>query len=101
MSAADSAETNEYTLDIAGRSVTLRSDEDSDRIRAVEKLLNDAIKQAGGGKGAPLQNALLVAALQLADQLIDERTRHRALKQKIRSQSASLLEKLDSMKFAA
>lgn len=92
---------DEYTLDIAGREVTLRSDEDPQRIREVEQLLNQRIAEMGGGKGVPLHNALLLAALHMADELINEQTRHNALKQKIRSRSASLLEKLDSLKFAA
>lgn len=92
---------NEYTLNIHGRSLTIRSDEDEDNVRAIESLVNERLSSMGGGSGVPMNNALLLTCLALAQELIGERETHQALKEKIRSRSNVLLEKLDAINFAA
>ena len=62
-------------------------------VGAVEALVNGQVH--GQGTELPTQSALMIASLKLADALVKERDRHSQLKEKIRSRSTALLEKLD------
>jgi cell division protein ZapA (FtsZ GTPase activity inhibitor) len=83
---------SEYRLSIQGREVTIRSDESSEHVEAIESLLNERVSALG--PGVPLHNAMMLAALSLADELIKERDSHHALKEKIRKRSTDLLARL-------
>ncbi len=92
---------NEHKLTIFGREFSIVSEESPDRIRAVEALVNEHVGAMGGDTDMPLQGALLLATLNLAQELLGERARHQALKEKIRKKSSTLLRKLENIQFAA
>ncbi len=92
---------NEHNLTILGRKMTILSEEDPERIVQMERLLNERLQAMGASRGLPLQSALTLAALSLAGDVLDERQHRFKLKEKIRSRSAELLEKLDALQFAA
>ena len=85
----------EYTLNVVGRELKVVCESSPQHMRAVEALLNEQVAACGGASGVPLPNAIMLAALNLADELVRERERHQALKEKIRSRSNMLLEKLE------
>ncbi len=91
----------EHTLNILGREFNIVSEESADRIKAVEALVNEHVGGLGANPDVPLQGALLLATLNLAQELLGERARHQALKEKIRKKSSTLLRKLESISFAA
>ena len=90
---------SEYTVNIFGREMTISSDECVEHVRAVEDLVNGQLAQTAEDSDIPLQSALMVASLKLANALVKERGQHAQLKEKIRSRSNALLQKLDA-KFA-
>lgn len=91
----------EYTLNILGRDLTILSEDSPEHIRQIEQLVNERVATMGAGNGVPMHTALMMTVLNLADELLDERRRHGKLKEKIRSRSTVLLEKLDQLNFAA
>ena len=91
----------EYKLNIHGREMKILSECSQDHIHAIETLVTERIGQLGGGAGAAMSNAVILAALNLADELVRERDAHRALKEKIRTRSNALLQKLELKSFAA
>lgn len=90
----------EHQIDIHGHAFVIKSGAEPDRIKAIEALVNERLDKIGVGE-APLQSLLLLATLNLAEELLTEREGHANLKEKIRSGSSSLLKKLDSSRFAA
>ena len=86
----------EYSLDVAGQSLRILSEDAPEHIAEVERLLNERIRQlGGGGQNVPLYNAVLLAALNLADDVVKERARRVELREKIRDRSNALLRKLE------
>lgn len=90
----------EHKIDIKGHAFVIRSGADPDRIKAIESLVNERLGKVGNEE-APLQSLLLLATLNLAEELLSEREGHTRLKEKIRKGSSTLLKKLDSAQFAA
>ncbi len=95
--ATGAPEPTEHVLTIGGREVSVASDASREHMRIVEALVNERVLASGLDEGVPLTTALLLATLNLADELIRERTRHQALKEKIRSRSTVLLERLEAV----
>ena len=85
-----------YSLRVGACDLTIKSDEPAEHIEAVQLLIAEAFTKAGGEDGRPQHTALAFAAMTLADQLIKERSAHRALKERIRSRSRDLLRTLAS-----
>lgn len=91
----------EHKLNILGRELSIVSEHTPERIREIEGLVAERVGAMGGGGGVPMYTAALLACLNLAEDLIKERQAHGKLKEKIRSRSVVLLEKLDQLNFAA
>ena len=89
----------QYTLEIQGRPLVIRSDADEAHVADIEALVNERVSALG--PGVPLHSAMMLAALSLADDLLKERKDRRALQEKIRKRSTDLLQRLDSHKFVA
>ncbi len=91
----------EHTIEIQGHAFVIRSGEQPDRIKAIERVVNERLDALDDTSQAPLQSLLLLATLNLAEELLEERDSHARLKEKIRSGSRSLLQKLEASRFAA
>jgi cell division protein ZapA (FtsZ GTPase activity inhibitor) len=88
---------SEYTIKILGQEMTIMSDDQAEHVRAVEAMVNQQVSESPNEM--PVSNALIIASLKLADELVRERNKHTQLKERIRSRSAALLEQLNQ-KFA-
>jgi cell division protein ZapA (FtsZ GTPase activity inhibitor) len=88
---------SEYKINILGQEMTIKSDDELAHVRAVEAMVNAQVEDSPGEM--PIANALIIASLKLADELVRERDRHSELKERIRSRSSALLEQLNQ-KFA-
>jgi cell division protein ZapA (FtsZ GTPase activity inhibitor) len=87
----------EYKINVLGQEMTIMSDDHADHVRAVEAMVNSQVAESP--TEMPIANALIIASLKLADELVRERNKHTQLKERIRSRSAALLEQLNQ-KFA-
>ena len=94
MGSQDNAQSHEIRL--LGREVRLRSSDERAHVEAVAAYVNETVTalQAQHRK-APLQSILLQATMSLADELLKERARLEAMKDKIRAQSRALLSRLE------
>ncbi len=85
-----------HQVKLMGREFRIRSPEDPEHIDAAARYVNQLIEgMAGGKRHLPIQNVLLLASMSMADELLRERARHDALKEKIRAQSRALLARMD------
>lgn len=85
----------QHQVTVMGRQVKIRSESDQDHIEAVARYLNEKIDGIMQGQtAAPSQQVLLLAALNIADEVFSARADHDALREKIRHHSRSLLERL-------
>lgn len=89
---------SEFTIKLLGRELTIRSDSDAAHVQAVEALAKEHLDQIP--QGLPVQHALMLATLSLADALLRERQQHLSLKEKIRARSAELLTRLNVRRVA-
>jgi len=86
----------EHTLNILGRELTIRTEDSPEQIQEIEALLTERLGAVGGVQGGkPMYNTLLLAALNLAGEVIRERQRRDDLKEKIRSRTEALLNKIE------
>jgi cell division protein ZapA (FtsZ GTPase activity inhibitor) len=86
----------EHNLNILGRELTIRTEDSPDHVKAIEALLTERIDAiGGGGEGKPMYNTLLLAALNLAGEVLRERKRRDELKEKIRSRTEALLNRIE------
>ncbi len=82
---------SEHTIRILGRDLVVKSDATPEHLKAVESLVAERL---GPFAALPHQQALMLLALDLADELLRERASHQQLKEKIRERSSALLERL-------
>jgi cell division protein ZapA len=84
------------TVQIAGQRYTLRSDAGEDTVRAiaalVDRRMKDIQKQT---RTADTQSLAILTALQIAEDLFEERDATATLKKRIRDKSESLLRFLE------
>ena len=84
-----------HQVSLLGREFRVKSDEDGEHLQEAASYVNRLIAQLQGGKRhMPRENLLLMATLSMADELIRERARNDAIKEKIRAQSRALLNRL-------
>ncbi len=80
---------------LLGREFRIRSEEDADHIDAVASYVNSKIGEMSAAKRhVPTQTVLLLATLNMADELFKERQRLEAITERLRTQSRALLERL-------
>lgn len=85
-----------HQIKLLDREFRIRSGEESSHIQKVAEYVNETIADVRGEKRhVPIQNLLLLASMSMADELFKERRRLDELRERIRSQSNSLLDQLD------
>ncbi|GMV41843.1 MAG: hypothetical protein AMXMBFR64_35590 [Myxococcales bacterium] len=84
------------TVDVTvmGRTFSIRTDETDAHVKAVTDTVNKRFEELGGG-AMTSQNILMLTALTLADELIKERTRHKALKEAVRLRGSALVSRIE------
>lgn len=86
-----------HQIELMGRAFRIRSEDGPQHVAAVASYVNQHIAAVVDGQPqVAVQNALLLASLNMADELFKLRERHDALRDRIRSQSRVLLERLDN-----
>lgn len=84
-----------HEIQLMGRSLRIRSDAGQEHVEAVARQVEETIEQIGGGREhTDPQRILLLTAMNLADELMTARTDYEALRDRIRSQSRALLERI-------
>lgn len=65
-------------VEIAGQSLTIKSDEGPDYVQQLADYVDEKIREIGGGRSSyNLQRVALLVAIQLADELLREKDLHR------------------------
>ena len=81
-----------HEITLMGRSFKIRSDQDSQYLVEVAEYVDGKLEGlTGGNQSMGAQNALLLAVLNVADELFQARAEHNSLKESIRTQSRNLL----------
>lgn len=80
-------------VNIAGQRLTVKSDADETYIRTLAGYVDRRIEEVGGSvRPGQLQKLTILAALNLADELFQERRKRGQLKEKVRARAANMLE---------
>lgn len=84
-------------IQLMGRELRIRSDEAAEHLQALGRYVDDKVCQIAGKKpdGAD-PHLLMIAALQLADEIFKLRAQQAELTAKLRSSSRSLLGRIDA-----
>jgi cell division protein ZapA len=81
---------------IAGQQLVVRSDADETYVRTLAAYLSERIDEVRSSQRVvPTQKLAILAALNIADELFQERTKQKDLKRRIREKSKRLLSFLD------
>jgi cell division protein ZapA len=83
-------------VSIAGQRYTIKSDAEEAYVRSLAELVDDRIRQVQrGAKSAQLHAVAVLAALQIADDLVRERAGRAELRRRVREKSRAIAEFLD------
>lgn len=84
-----------HQVTLLGREFRIKSEEGPEHIDAVANYVNSKIGEMSAAKRhVPTQTVLLLATLNMADELFKERQRLQAITERLRKQSRALLEQL-------
>lgn len=84
-----------HNVNLMGRDFKVRSEDTVEHVEAVATYVNDVISGLSEGRRhTPVQQVLLLASMTMADELLKERARLEAIREKIRAQSRALLARL-------
>ena len=85
----------QHHVTLMGKEFRIRTDSGREHIEAVAQYVNEKIVDLNQGRdGNVSQGVLLLAALNMADEVFEARARNASMREKIRNQSRSLLERL-------
>ena len=85
----------QHSVTLMGREFRIRTESDQEHIAAVADYVNEKITDlASGQSGNVSQGVLLLAALNMADEVFQARARNDEIRDRIRAQSRTLLERL-------
>jgi cell division protein ZapA len=79
------------TITVAGQKFTIKSDADESYVRSLAELVDDKIRQVQRGAKTATRDAVAVlAALQIADELVRERQGRGELRRRVREKSRAM-----------
>ena len=85
----------QHQVTLMGKEFRIRTDSGREHIEAVAEYVNEKIGDLNEGRDGNIsQGVLLLAALNMADEVFAARARNDSMREKIRTQSRSLLERL-------
>lgn len=88
---------NKYDVNIAGYTLTVKTDRSAEHMERLGDLLNTKVREVQKtGVTANYLNVVMLAAMKLADEVLDLRDRQEREKKRIEDRSRSLLSALDS-----
>ena len=86
----------QVAVEVAGQKFTLKTDADEDYVRSLAKYVDKKIAEAKAGtRTINTQSVVILAALQLADELFQARARDADFRKTVKTRSQRLLEMLE------
>ncbi len=84
-----------HQVELMGREFKIRSEDDVEHVQSVAQYVNDQIENmTEGDRPVAMQNVLLLASLNLADELFKLRQEHEELRDTIRTRSRELIARI-------
>ena len=88
---------NRYDVNIAGYTLTVKTDRSADHMARLSELLNEKVREVQkSGMTSNDLNVVMLAAMQLADEVLELRGRRDEEKKMLERKSRDLLDALDS-----
>ncbi|MEK6779388.1 MAG: cell division protein ZapA [Candidatus Deferrimicrobiota bacterium] len=88
---------NKYDVNIAGYTLTVKTERSAEHMERLGELLNDKVREVQkSGVTANYLNVVMLAAMKLADEILDLRDRQDREKRNLEEKSRNLLSALDS-----
>jgi cell division protein ZapA (FtsZ GTPase activity inhibitor) len=88
---------NKYDVNIAGYTLTVKTERSAEHMERLSELLNDKVREVQkSGVTANYLNVVMLAAMKLADEILDLRDRQDREKKRLEEKSRNLLSALDS-----
>ena len=83
-------------IEVFGQNYTVKTDEEEDHVREIAKYVNEKIEEIlKKTRSVSTWNVAILAALNIADELLKERENRRTLLREIEVRSKDLIEKID------
>jgi cell division protein ZapA len=84
-----------HEITLMGREFRIRTEDDPEHVQALAEYVNGKLEELTGGMGNVVsQQVLLMATLNLADELFKIRAEHERLTERIRTTSRTLLSRI-------
>lgn len=88
---------NKYDVNIAGYTLTVKTERSAEHMERLSELLNDKVREVQkSGVTANYLNVVMLAAMKLADEILDLRDRQDRENKRLEEKSRNLLSALDS-----
>ena len=88
---------NRYDVNIAGYTLTVKTDRSADHMARLSELLNEKVREVQkSGMTSNYLNVVMLAAMKLADEVLELRGKQDEEKKLLEKKSRDLLEALDS-----
>lgn len=88
---------DKYDVNIAGYTLTVRTERSAEHMERLSELLNDKVREVQKtGVTSNYLNVVMLAAMKLADEILDLQDRQDQEKRRIEEKSRDLLSALDS-----
>ena len=86
------------TITIGGQRFQLKTDAKPKYVKELASFVNDQLEEArASGKTVTTQSLALLAAMNIADELLQLRLSHAALKREVREKSKKILQQLEQV----
>ena len=82
------------TVHIAGQRYLVRSDADEDYVQSLASTVDAQVNSLKGSRQVATQADLVLAAMQLADELLHERKRQQDFRQEVRDRAQRIMDSL-------
>lgn len=93
-----SSEKRTVELDLFGHRLSLSTDNDMERVRSLVEMVNRRLETLSERSGRVRKDEIaLVASLMFAEELMNEREQHQALRRSVRQRSRRLLGTIDAV----
>lgn len=96
---SDNTNLQKVSVNIAGRRFVITTDNSAEHVEELARMVNDKIAEVSSPTSVGGINELMLAALSLADEVVEAQDRYLGLKRKIRAQSEKLLSRMDTERF--
>ena len=88
-------ETRDIEVVVQGQRYTLRSDEPEEHVQRVAGAVDRALREVTGGKPATTYHVAVLAAMNIASELVQLQEQHEELKTDVDARTRSLIELID------